>query len=660
MSDAIAANFADIQPRTAELERASPRSPLTAAPAPSSPPLAKIIVAIHGIGSQRRSDTIRSVARRFGERLAPPLPAIPLGHFHLGAAGDVRVSRLDAPPQSPLEQIGFAEVFWADIPQQVVKADDTLDETKAWGTSVVSRAQAMYSFKVAGQRQLNSQDFALGTAVIEEIVETVDVLENLLTVTEKMGIFKFDLGPLLRDYIGDVQLVTDFRYYRKKIVARFHSAMAQVVDRYQQEYPGASLPEIYIVAHSEGTVVSFLGLLEALSGGQISDPDTGKEIPSGWIGCVRGYMTIGSPIDKHLLLWPRIWDGLDLESRLDAKGQVLFGAEGKERLCLPGRIAWRNYYDYGDPIGFKLDTTVEFLAQSGCKAFDFESDDRRDDFGFSRYMLPGKAHNDYWDDEVVFQHFIDDVVMPTKDKPPPPPDKWGYDRVSTAIPYLCALALHIAAVFLLYKGVTAFFSDTEPDQQSTLGVLRNVLLLGLLLAGITVAGRLPRLVNTKGNSWRWHWLAFATFVVFAAPSWSFLPPEIFRFLVGDLTEGKGTFETKWTLMVLCAVVALSPWLVRQRPVAARHVLIVFGASAVLFMMLLRMSGNTTEHPVWPVALAGAAFLYLWWLGILLFDLAFIWHRYIRRAVAVKTLNQWHKGRDAQPEPLFSKKAAATK
>ena len=43
------------------------------------PPMDKIIVAIHGIGSQLRSDTIRSVARRFGDRASPPLPVMPLG-----------------------------------------------------------------------------------------------------------------------------------------------------------------------------------------------------------------------------------------------------------------------------------------------------------------------------------------------------------------------------------------------------------------------------------------------------------------------------------------------------------------------------------------------------------------------------------------------------
>jgi len=51
-------------------------------------------------------------------------------------------------------------------------------------------------------------------------------------------------------------------------------------------------------------------------------------------------------------------------------------------------------------------------------------------------------------------------------------------------------------------------------------------------------------------------------------------------------------------------------------------------------------------------LAGLAFLYLWWLGILLFDLTFIWHRYIRRSVAVETLRQWRRHKDAEPYSMM--------
>ena len=43
-------------------------------------------------------------------------------------------------------------------------------------------------------------------------------MENLLAVAEKAGVFKFDLAPLLRDYVGDVQIVTEFKFYRDQIV----------------------------------------------------------------------------------------------------------------------------------------------------------------------------------------------------------------------------------------------------------------------------------------------------------------------------------------------------------------------------------------------------------------------------------------------------------
>ncbi len=197
-------------------------------------------------------------------------------------------------------------MFWADIPEQVVKANDKLEETKAWGRTVVSRAESAYRSNVP-DGQLRPQDFELGVGVVEEVIETIGVLENLLAVAAKAGVFKFELAPLLRDYVGDVQLVTDFPFYREKIVYRFHNALAQIYKGFEQLYPDHT-PEIYIVAHGEGTVISFLGLLQALSGEVVTDPDNTLPVPIAlddrWIGCVRGYMTIGSPIDKHIVLWP--------------------------------------------------------------------------------------------------------------------------------------------------------------------------------------------------------------------------------------------------------------------------------------------------------------------------------------------------------------------
>lgn len=630
------------------------------------PAIDKIVIAIHGIGSQQRSSTIRSVAQRFGEREDTPLPVMPLGYFNIGKAGEVHLSRLDAPAGSPLERIGFAEVFWADIPRQVVKQGDTLEETKAWGASVVSRAHAAYLRKVVrGKRQLASEDFQLCADVIDEIVETVSVMEKLLAVTEKMGIFKFDLAPILRDHIGDVQLVAEFGYYRRMILARFHSTMAQIVAECR-----GTRPEIYLVAHSEGTVVSFLGLLEALSGRIIRDPEKPDDFISiEWISQVRGFMTFGSPIDKHLVLWEKMWDGLDLRSARTEERAVGFGAHGQERLRLPRPIQWRNYYDYGDPIGFRLETAVEFLGKHACEAFEF--DYQKDNIGFSRYLFPGKAHTDYWTDADVFRHFIDDVVMRNPDDAAPrrvakPRDKWYVNVVSTALPYFLSAALHFGAVFLLFKAVTVFITERQALPRDIAGLAEfslQVLLLGWMLLGVTVAARLPRLVKTR-TRWRWHALALFAFAVGTVPSLLWLPKEVADFLgknflgLAALFGASADREGVVAVILAAALMASTGWLAPRHARFARHLLMGIGAWIVSVMVVGRLyeaaQGSLVTTSVWPVVLAGLAFFYLWWLGILLFDLAFVWHRYIRYSVAVRTLSAWHRGDEASPDALFKK------
>jgi hypothetical protein len=608
----------------------------------------RIVVAIHGVGSQQRSETLRRVTFRFGSRVKPPMALMPLGFFHVDRVGDVKVSQLEDVPQNDLlETVGFAEVFWADIPKKVDKEGDTLEEIKGWGRTVVSRAEAAYHRKVPERdRKLKAEDFGLGAAVIEEIVETVAVMENLLFVADKMGLLKFNLAPVLREYVGDVQVVAEFKFFRDQIVYRFHKAMHDVV-KGSYDHPDEEPPKVYVVAHSEGTVVSFLAMLEALSNPPdtiIFDPDAPDDatraVSTNWIRFVRGFMTIGSPIDKHLVLWPQLWKDLrPTERRLDAP------------------IQWRNYYDYGDPIGFKLDTAAAFLEHNNCKAFAFKSDRKTDDFGFSRYWLPGKAHNDYWTDGAVFEHFIQDVVLRKPDSQPmnePPGNRPLVGPVSTASPYVLSVALHLAAVFMLFKAVTAYMAGPN-DEPTIFAVLtRAVLCLGGLLTGVTVAARLPRLVNRR---WSWRWLAVAYLMLMAGVCWVWLPDPVATFfggaLIGSSDPSTLIIVGKSGLLIIAAIVAATGWLLPRKPSIARRTLIGLGTAAVLALVVSQIRNATLKHhpEAWPLVLAGAAFLYLWWLGILTFDLAFVWHRYIRNSVALETLGYWYHGKEAKPKTL---------
>jgi hypothetical protein len=732
-----------------------------------------IIVAVHGIGEQSRFSTVRSVATRLagsktllGKVTVHPIGTQPLGYFHSDVEALTSVRLLDDVDNlkgTDLATIGFAEVFWADIPQKVVEEGRTLEETKAWARTVIARANALWK-KAKDSKKLQEMvepDFGLAGEVLEEIIETVYVLENLTRLAEKAGLFKFDLKKLLDEYLGDVQIVAEFGYYRTDIVGRFHRAMESIYQQCVKDNPDVRL---HIVAHSEGTVVSFLGLLYAMSGKRLvpakldlSDPSERARIEPvegsrsakkdecakgpeflvengfpAWLKHVKGYMTIGSPIDKHLLLWEHMWKELEPE-----KANGLF--EGKP-------IRWRNYYDYGDPVGFKLDTARLWLEQDPkCTAFQFCGCPKcQHDIGFARYVLPGAAHNEYWHDCDVFEHFIRDVVHPESPRPLPPKDKRLVSWLGPLIPYALSFLILIAGVFVLYKAVQSYTHPSadafqrvvryrelgiEPGPDQSIGDLgRSVFGIAALFAGATLLARFPRLAvgSCLPASWRQFakkrlpvlaavarhvtWFA-AGFLAFAIGCLLYLvvPQEIRDEIGGTFYQlgFRGTWLSTVGVLVLAFFGGLSGYLVttkrfgdpdrRQRWLGkGMRPLMLCGIACVAIIVLLqiipRQPGppNFTEEqvnafrpeiikaiqdarltpdelnqlvvtqgtnwmdtlqkaqpvlvshpPIWPVLLAGGAFLYLWWLATLLFDLAFTWQRYVRRSVANDRLLQWN-------------------
>ena len=735
----------------------------------SSPKFKDVIVAVHGIGQQSRYSTVRNVATRLAasktllagspDPVRPVAPQ-PLGYFHSEVRGITLATLLDDAAflgDTALAATGFAEIFWADIPEKAVDEGSTLEETKAWARTVVARAQALWIRdhqsgaakqgstpgqtntwpRLAKARALVMRmrpssvppDFGLAAEVLDEILETVYVLENLLFLADKAGVFKFDLAEVLEDYLGDVQIVTEFADYRTDIVGRFHQAMADIYE--EQRGKGNGEVRLHIVAHSEGTVISFLGLLQAMSGQQLLEKadspgarpllENTDGVPE-WLKHVHGYMTIGSPIDKHLLLWPRLWSALN--------------PSHADRVLPAGQIRWRNYYDYGDPVGFKLDTARRWLDQQGSKAFQFcGCPAHRHDIGFARYLLPGKAHNDYWNDSDVFEHFIDDVIrIPKKDDPPArrPIDKPAIRLLSPVLPYVFSTALLVIGVYLLSKAMGNFLHPDDPltkyflisaiGVEPTPGVSRGVLFLNTLgiaglIAGTTLFARFPRLA--AGRRWKVAgaiafvigWVLYATLA--SGPSRMEIG-SIFLRLPDWLRFGcpidKPTVPTTGIALVALAVGVLGCWGTRRGKhgdedrrqrwfLRGMRPLILCGALAVAVIVgsqlysqefalgpqwtaddisqLSKLSKKDQEiiknagfdrseldqlflkepdqlerkiarvkpflakrPPAWPVLLAAAGFLYLWWLSTLIFDLAFVWQRYIRRSVANQRLREW--------------------
>lgn len=629
----------------------------------------KIIVAVHGVGDQFRYATIQSVITRFSAHNGHPA-TVPLGSFH---------AELKTPDQrKPLKfgELAFTEVYWADIPDKVVRDGHTLEEPRSWARTIVDRLQmrgkaelreleeeikelkeeqeshaAMKNYSDAakclscleGKRQvkdaysksrLEEADYSMLKQALDEMIQTLTILERLSLLADRAGVFTFDLKNLLDCYLGDVQIVTEFREQRRKILGEFKLVMAEA-------HRFAPQAEIYIVAHSEGTVVSFLGLLEALSAVQ----------RPAWVNQVRGLMTLGSPIDKHLILWPEeLWGKFEATK----SGKVPDPNIKWPPTPLPEPIKWYNYYDYGDPIGYDLNEAREWLLATGWdKVFDFQ---KENDIGFWRYPLPGKAHVDYWKDEEVFSHFIENVALkqpaaPQSNKQPAAPqepqekdrkpvsDKRPRSKpwpllTSYVFPYVGVGALLFAAAFILYKALYACLDPKVVPPSNE--VFRNVLGMTCLLYGVTVTARIPRLTRI----WYWRLLGPALYAlsaiayfrllsdgklgVWLETNFGFYRPCMSRFLL--------------TLAVLIIVTLIGSF-GRSRSYGFKPLIGLGGLAVAALVVFQVIHDKGDRRPIWPLILATLGFMYLWWLAALIFDLVFVWHFYIRWSTALKRMGK---------------------
>jgi hypothetical protein len=599
----------------------------------------RVFVAVHGIGEQTNNQTIQAVAAQFCRHQQANV-AIPLGSFYSDPQAPFKAFPLTHPPY-PKDLAGFnlAEVYWAGIPRQSVADGHILEEARKWAQTIIVRYSA---YRERQHRALSKRDYNTLGMVLPELIQTVAVLERLVFLAERAGIFRFDLQKLLVNSVGDIQIVTEFAAFRAEILARFNEVMSAVYDPMATD----AEQEIYIIAHSEGTVIAFLGLLTAMSQppsfrATSQQSSTPAQPPDGtWVKRVRGLMTLGSPIDKHLMLWPQLWQDFETAS--------------SPRNLPAAPIKWRNYYDYGDPIGYELDEARHWLERYHWDtAFEFNA--ATHDIGFSRYPLPGKAHSDYWQDDEIFGHFLKTVVGLPGNRRKGGTRKDSWDRlpaklISYVVPYAIAVTLLFAAVFFLYKGVAASLppqSDTrfwsEFARGSTLRgntlrvvnaealkVAANLSGITLLLLGLTAATRIPRL--TSSSLLRWFAVGvFSAIMLLTVLVFRFVFTESFRAILSapferlSLPPLPGLLGLMLILSV--AIFLLSSVFPRWGP----RVLVLLGSLPVLGIAAFLLWTRSEKIALWPTLLGGAGFLYLWWLAALIFDLAFVWHLYIRHS-----------------------------
>ncbi len=630
-----------------------------------------LVVAVHGMGDQVRNAFGQQIAELFSkhsilEKNAPrhQTTRLALGTWDAGkesvednALGIVpAIVDSDSNPGTPwLNPFAFAEMHWATLPRKLEKEGHRLEESTHWAGSVVGRVSQRHGLP----GKLGARGPQLAADAVEGIGESLTIISRLIALGSRAGLGKFDLNDILEKYLADVQQLTEYSGQRRKCVDAFIDRMAELDS--QTERKDGSRADIHIIAHSEGTVLAFLTLLNALHLPRVSAHDNQMPKPSrawedrvSWIKRVRSFTTIGSPIDKHLILWPEMWykfcfgenaaGGKDPDEK-----EPPVNKENWRQLNQP--IRWRNYYDFADPVGFDLDTARAQLEAWHCNScFEFLPEH---DHGFRRYPIPGKAHVDYFSDTELFGYIIRDAVdgekLRSPEKTRPPDTILG--RLSPWIPFVAVLLVHFAAVFILYKAVGAdavdreavpvdsgTAVDTEADKENKQRLL-GILGCGALLFGTTAAARILRL---PCNFWS---------CVLGGGIW-LIGAVLFCLFPGihliELSKSIGLDELSKSIglekLALILFVAISAALVvialaldrralaqQNRPVAGIRTLIRIGgiplAAILVGWELLFSDGGASAFVLIG---SGVAFVYLWWLGILLFDLAYIWGRYINR------------------------------
>ncbi|HRR08768.1 MAG TPA: hypothetical protein PLO56_08760 [Rhodothermales bacterium] len=389
----------------------------------SDPSQVHYLVIVHGMGEPREGATVLPVINRMAEirakEMYPTLDlklgikenTISLGRM-LPAGGrqkwvefkgipiktEVKTSEACTPasgtptatflgePSDCGTNIRFVDLFWGDITTQLFPK--AAEPVNLWTRALINRVEQRWK----AQRRDKVSNSGLYQANVEIQLKVLldNLRKTLIPIQQVLSLrFRF-LSELIFDkFIGDVQLYAEYMTCREDAIKRFHAKMSEVhrahdMTEMERKLMGAEprKPVYHVIAHSLGTVMSLDALVEGAA----------TEAP--WFPFVKNYVTLGSPIDKFLMLWPENYHHLDNLNHPKWKGLIW-----SERASRVQKIRHFNYCDEQDPVGHNLD----FLEKKPVIGHLFET---IEDKVFVRYPVPGKAHVDYWTDVELFRHIL--------------------------------------------------------------------------------------------------------------------------------------------------------------------------------------------------------------------------------------------------------------
>lgn len=404
----------------------------------------RYVVVVHGMGEARKNETLISVANRFAEARSavawpPPDDVLTLGRVFGAAAGSpwtefrgipkdpskkTEAPFLGEPNRDPDDlNLRFVDVHWADL---------LAEDYGVAGQNPVVWTDGLFARLIrkdeAAERLDQERVPRWALLILAKLRETV-ALAHLVGEARAKEVDETVFGK----YLGDVQVYGEHARTRGRAVRRFHEAMHAVEEAHDRSEKARTASNLgparearyTVVAHSLGTVMSFDALLyahasraERVTGvterdnfpfpGYAGDGGPTGYLDTSWIRRVDSFVTLGSPIDKFLLIW---WLNYRYVDRID-----WIDPELRDRK----KILHFNYSDENDPVGHHLDVASDREAYKTR----FE---KVEDVVHVRYDMPGKAHIDYWDDRELFTWILRRAVDLEPDRKGEPP--WYLKKV---------------------------------------------------------------------------------------------------------------------------------------------------------------------------------------------------------------------------------------
>ncbi len=419
------------------------------------------VITVHGIGSQRPSETVLPVINRFAEvrqqqRLPKNREVVSLGMISSQSGKPEKIngvtdytncqawSEFKNIPARPREQtefflgepsyngdnIRFVDMNWADIMSG--EFGEVGQATEAWTDTLLDRLEMKEIKDKNLPKNHKDMESKWVLPVLYQVEETLIFLKSVLSIkTKKISDMIFD------QFLGDVQLYGEYLPIRSKAVRRFHDLMNKIerehIKRECQFHQTVAYsngnaivkPRYTFIAHSLGTVMTMDTLLYAHLDKKIytdkklaselenlpfpqyaneyDDEDAkteqgkwrrdsiqyilsqkGEHIGGNWIDNVANFVTLGSPIDKFLVIWWQNYQYLDYADLFQNRTH---------------KIKHFNYCDEQDPVGHLLDHFETKPVYSRLFT-------KQEDIVYNRYAVPGKAHVDYWTDYELFSRIV--------------------------------------------------------------------------------------------------------------------------------------------------------------------------------------------------------------------------------------------------------------